>query len=93
MLRKDLILCKTTSLLKEFVIVHGDFDYIGPRTQHQIPNPWFSLKILVKKNSKNGHLGRIWPTYYRTTSQFLHRGPVCPNKNNTKTRIVMNRLI
>jgi len=42
---------------------------------------WFSLMILVNKNYKSGRLGRIWPICYRTTSQFLKGGSICPNKN------------
>jgi len=46
--------------------------------------------ILVKKNYKIGHLGHIWSIHYRTTSQFLQGGPIWPNKNNAKYRIIGN---
>ena len=37
--------------------------------------------ILVKNNNKIGHIEDIWPICYRTTSQFLQGGSICPNKN------------
>jgi len=54
---------------------------------------WFSFIILVKKNNKNGHLGHIWPMYYRKTCHFLHGGPICPSQNNTKNRMTVNQPI
>jgi len=40
--------------------------------------------ILVKKNYKNRRFGHIWPIYYRTISQFLPGGTICPNKDAIK---------
>jgi len=46
---------------------------------------------LVKKNYKNGRLGRIWPIYYRITSQFLQGGTICPNKNAIKAGLTSKK--
>jgi len=49
--------------------------------------------ILVKNNSKIGHIEGIWPIYYRTTSQILHGGTIGPNKNAIKTSTTANQQI
>ena len=49
--------------------------------------------ILVKENYKNNRLGRIWPICYRTTYQFLQKGPICPSKNTAKNYMAANQPI
>ena len=49
--------------------------------------------ILAEKGYKNGHLGRIWPMYYRTTSCFLQGGPICPTENDARNRMMTNEPI
>ena len=52
---------------------------------------WFSVMILVKNSNKIGHIKGIWSICYRTSSQILHGGSICPNKNANQTSSVPNR--